>query len=119
MATRLTYEQTMAWGAQQWSDVTDRIRSAGLGRAEFTQTGGMCAAIVAGLEDGYYLLVTDAEDTLSWDRASHQGWYVGLYPPENEVSSEPITYLEDPDGSTDKLLELIRTVLRDGASAAR
>lgn len=118
MAARHTYEQTMAWGAQQWADVTGRIRSEGLGLAEFTQTGGMCAAITVCLEGGYHLLVTDAEDTLSWDRDAHQGWYVGLYPPENHNSSEPIAYLQDSDGGTDKLLDLIQTVLRN-ASADR
>lgn len=109
----------MAWGAREWANVTARIRREGLGQAEFTQTGGMCAAIIVGLEDGYYLLITDAEDTLSWERAAHQGWYVGLYPPENEDSSEPIAYLEHPDGDTDILISLIREVLRTGAGGSR
>lgn len=119
MARQLSYEETMAWGAREWSDVTERIRREGLGQAEFTQTGGMCAAIVVGLEDGYYLLLTDAEDTLSWERDAHDGWYVGLYPPETEDCSEPIAYVEHPDGDTDTLIRLIRDVLREGASAQR
>jgi len=32
----------------------------------FTQTGGMCAALEGTLEAGQHLLITDAEDSLSW-----------------------------------------------------
>ena len=73
----MTYEETMEWGAAQYADVTAALASAGL-PAEFTQTGGMCAALVVQLEAGHYLLLTDAEDTLSWNRFEHSGWWVGL-----------------------------------------
>ena len=36
------------------------------------------------LEAGFTLLVTDAEDTLSWERAEHAGWWVGMYAPGDE-----------------------------------
>lgn len=58
---RMTYEETMAWGACQYRDVTEALAQAGL-RAEFTQTGGMCAAIEVPLDGGHYLLLTDFEE---------------------------------------------------------
>lgn len=84
--------------------------------AEFTQTGGMCAALRVALPDGRYLLICDAEDPLSWDREEHAGWSVGLYPPEESVppeqwTGEPVALVQDPDGSLCALLPLIRRVL--------
>jgi len=78
---RMTYEETMAWGAEQYRDVLDALAEVGLD-GEFTQTGGMCAALQVTLDGGYYLLFTDQEDTLSWSRVEHEGWYVGLFEPE-------------------------------------
>ena len=68
----------MAWGAEQYADVLAALEEEGL-PAIFTQTGGMCAAIEVQLETGRTLLVTDAEDTLAWAWAEHEGWAVGLY----------------------------------------
>ena len=48
----------------------------------FTQTGGMCVALEVVLDGGRTLLITDAADTLAWDRTEHRGWGVGLYPPD-------------------------------------
>lgn len=109
---RMTYEQTMAWGAKQYMDVLDALAEVGLG-GEFTQTGGMCAALQVILDGGHYLLFTDLEDTLSWDRREHEGWYVGLF--ENEerrVVDGPVRWLLDPDGSPEKAVELAVRVLR-------
>ncbi len=90
----LTYDETMAWGAAQYADVTGAMGADGL-RAEFTQTGGMCAAIEAVLDGGFYLLVTDAEDTLPWDRSSHRGLWVGLYPPHESDEQGPTRWASE------------------------
>ncbi len=38
---------------------------------QFTQTGGMCAALEVTLDNGAHLFVTDADDSLAWDRTRH------------------------------------------------
>ena len=68
-----------------YQDVLDRLAAAGL-PAAFTQTGGMCAALEVQLETGHTLLITDADDTLAWDRREHEGWRVGLFPPGDEYA---------------------------------
>lgn len=113
---RMTYDQTMAWGSDQYRDVLDSLGEAGL-PAEFTQTGGMCAALTAALDGGHYLLFTDLEDTLSWDRAQHDGWYVGLYEPEERRTADgPLRWLDDPNGSPEAAVHLARRLIR-GESA--
>lgn len=77
----LDYPTTMKIGQSRYQDVLDLLQAQGLG-ATFTQTGGMCAALEVLLDSGHTLLVTDAEDTLAWDREEHRGWGVGLYPPD-------------------------------------
>jgi hypothetical protein len=109
---RMTYDETMAWGAQQYQDVLDALAEVGLD-GEFTQTGGMCAALQVTLDGGYYLLFTDKEDTLAWSRVEHEGWYVGLFEPEERRKGDgPIRYLLDPDGSSANAVELAVRVLR-------
>lgn len=109
---RMTYEQTMAFGAEQYRDVLDALASAGL-PAVFIQTGGMNAALEVSLDGGAYLLLTDLEDTLSWNRDDHAGWYVGLYEAEEKRTVDgPLRWLEHHDGSADKAVELARRVLR-------
>jgi hypothetical protein len=109
---RMTYEQTMAYGAEQYRDVLHALAASGL-PAEFIQTGGMCAAIEVALDSGSYLLLTDLEDTLSWERSQHAGWFVGLYEPEERRTVDgPLRCLEDDDGSSAKAVELARRVLR-------
>lgn len=111
----MTYEQTMA-GTEQYRDVLHALNSVGL-PAGFVQTGGMCAAIEVGLEGGSYLLLTDLEDTLSWKRSEHVGWFVGLYEPEERQTVDgPLRWLADDDGSPAKAVELAQRVLR-GAPA--
>lgn len=110
--TRMSYEETMAWGARQYLDVLDALAAVGLD-GEFTQTGGMCAALQVTLDGGFYLLFTDQDDTLAWSRMEHDGWCVGLYePPERETSDGPIRYLRDPDGTCGKAIELAIRVLK-------
>lgn len=107
--TTMTYDETMAWGADQYADVLAALAAAGLA-GEFTQTGGMCAALLVPLEAGYHLLITDAEDTLSWARADHAGWWAGLY--TNVEGDGPIRWDQTEDGGLSALLPLIDLVLR-------
>ncbi len=105
----MSYDETMAWGADQYSDVLKRLNDEGL-PASFTQTGGMCAAIEVQLETGRTLLITDAEDNLSWARAEHEGWWVGLYEP-GEHSNGPLAYKQVESGDTEALLALVADVM--------
>jgi len=101
----------MALGAAQYRDVLDALATAGLS-AEFIQTGGMCAAIEVLLDGGHYLLLTDLEDTLPWDRQDHTGWCVGIYAPEDCRTSDGASrQLEDSDGSPNKAVELAQRLL--------
>lgn len=109
---RMSYNETMDWGARQYRDVLDALAEVGLD-GEFTQTGGMCAALQVTLDGGYYLLFTDQEDTLSWSRVEHEGWYVGLFEPEERRKVDgPVRYLLDPDGSPVMAVELAQRVLK-------
>lgn len=107
----LDYDTTMRAGADRYADVIALLRGRGL-PAVFTQTGGMCAAIEAQLE-GAVLLVTDAEDSLAWDRDEHRGWGVGLYA-DREYGDGPLAFQASEDGSADALPPLLERVLRAG-----
>lgn len=107
----LSYDETMAVGQAEYQDVIDALAAAGLPTA-FTQTGGMNAALEVRLDGGYSLLVTDADDSLSWARREQQGWGVLLYPPEQAYDGEPLASGSATDTSTTTLLELIQQVLR-------
>jgi hypothetical protein len=110
----ITYEAAMALGAARYADVLDALDKAGL-TAVFTQTGGMCAALEITLDNGAHLLVTDAEDTLAWDRAQHAGWGVGLYPRDDEAYDEGhLAYGSTSRSDTAALLEVVREVLHSG-----
>lgn len=108
-ATRMSYGETMAWGAAQYADVLALLSSEGL-PATFTQTGGMCAAIEVQLETGQTLLITDAEDSLSWVRAEQTGWGVGLYE-QGDDSDGATRFSCDEAADASTLLRLIREVL--------
>jgi hypothetical protein len=71
----------MRIGAGRYQDVLAALAAAGL-TGRFTQTGGMNAALKVTLEGGRVLLITDADEALSWDRAEQHGWGVGLYADE-------------------------------------
>ena len=108
----LSYDQTMAAGADQYRDVLGLLAGAGLG-ATFTQTGGMNAALEVLLDGGHTLLITDAEESLSWDRREHHGWGVGLYPPDQaNVGGDCLAFDSTDDGSPSALVELAWQVLR-------
>lgn len=113
MNNRMTYDETMAWGSAQYADVLGALRRAGHGSAQFTQTGGMCAALIIPLEAGHYVLVTDEDDTLSWDRGDHQGWWVGLHADQEmrPDSDGAIREAQTRDSSIPALLGLVDQVM--------
>ncbi len=111
MTAMLGYDTTMTIGAASYQDVLDHLAARGL-RASFTQTGGMNAALEAVLDGGYTVLITDAEDSLAWDRDEHQGWGVGLYPPDQaNTDGECLAFDSTADGSPQALFELVQQVL--------
>ncbi len=108
--SRAGYDEAMAVGAGRYADVIDTLNSAGLPTV-FTQTGGMCAALEVTLENGQHLLITDAEDALSWDRDEHRGWGVGRYVTDSEYDDGPLAFADSADSDTDTLLKLVAEVL--------
>ena len=112
----LTYEQTMALGQAQYQDVIDALSGAGLPTV-FTQTGGMNAALEVRLDGGHTLLVTDAEDSLSWARAEQQGWGVGLYAPEHAYDGECRAWTSTTANSVQALRSCIEKVLRSAVGS--
>lgn len=106
----MSYEDTMRAGARAYADVLAALNAAGF-PASFTQTGGMCAALEIQLEAGHTILVTDAEDTLSWSRAEHCGWGVGLYPPGDDWD-EPLAYVQVDASDAPALLAAVHQVLQ-------
>lgn len=115
----LSYEQTMTMGAESYRDVLALLASAGL-PATFTQTGGMNAALEVLLDSGHTLLITDEEDSLSWDREEHRGWGVGLYPPDQaNTDGECLAFDSTSDGAAEALPELAFQVLRTFTQRSR
>lgn len=93
------YTDAMRDGAEQYRDITDLLAAHGHA-AYFTQTGGMCAALVIPRPDGGEILITDEEDTLSWNRADHQGWAVGIY----DAARDDLAYITTKDSTPEALL---------------
>lgn len=119
MSEVLTYSATLAAGADRYRDVLDVLGEAGLDAA-FTQTGGMNAALEVQLDGGHTLLVTDAEDSLSWDRGQQQGWGVGLYPPDQaNTDGDCLVFDSTADSSPQALVQLARAVLAEYALSRR
>jgi hypothetical protein len=107
---RATFDQEMAAGASRYADVIAALNTAGLPTV-FTQTGGMNAALEVTLETGQHLLITDAEDSLSWNRDHQRGWGVGLYSNESEYDDGPLAFGDSDDCSIETLLVLAGEVL--------
>lgn len=61
-----------------YADVFDALRKIGL-EPSIAQTGGMCMTIHCSLGDGYYLWLTNRDDTLSFERRLEDGWTLGVY----------------------------------------
>lgn len=108
--TRSRYEATMAGGAAEYADVLRALKALGV-HACFTQTGGMNAAIEAHVDGGAYLLITDAEDSLAWERSEHVGWGVGVYP--DEESQEQLAFRSTDSSDLLALMTLVTEVLRE------
>lgn len=107
----LSFDATMEIGAARYEDVLAQLAVAGL-RATFTQTGGMNAALEVLLDSGHTLLVTDAEDSLAWERDEHRGWGVGLYPPEQaDDAGECLAFDSTADGTAAALPPLAFRVI--------
>ena len=113
----MSYEATMQAGAEQYADVLAHLTAQGLPTL-FTQTGGMCAALQAQLDNGQTLLITDEDDSLSWDRREQRGWAVGRYGRDEEACEPPLAFGSSPDRSLAALDALIREVLRPRRAAA-
>jgi hypothetical protein len=97
-----------------YQDVFDAIRSMGV-KAEMTQTGGMCLAISIDAGRGYYMLLTNSGDVLSWGRREDDGWMLGVYDGSNYYSDgEPLPlfggedYLENGTKSAETARELVK-----------
>jgi len=103
-------DEAMAVGTDRYADVIAALEAAGLPTV-FTQTGGMCAALEVTLEAGQHLLITDAEDSLSWEREEQRGWGVGRYVTDSEYDDGPLVFLDSTNTDTDTLLSLVRAVL--------
>lgn len=104
-------QAAMDLGTERYRDVIDALNAQGL-PTTFTQTGGMNAALEVLLETGQYLLVTDAGDSLSWDRDAQHGWGVGLYRGGSEGDGGPQRFADDEEStSLEALVGLVRTVL--------
>ncbi|MDK3255266.1 hypothetical protein [Blastococcus capsensis] len=111
----MSYEQTMAVGQAQYQDAIDALCAANL-PTTFTQTGGMNAALQVSLDGGWSLLLTDAQDSLSWSRAEQQGWGVGLYAPQHAFDGECRAWISTPENSLTALRACIDAVLRSAVS---
>ncbi|RJK92524.1 hypothetical protein [Vallicoccus soli] len=98
-------------GQDGYRDVIDALNTLGLPTA-FTQTGGSHAALEVRLDDGHTLLVTDEEESLSWDRDEHAGWGVGLYRPGSEYDDGPLAFHSTAGSSLQALLLVVEQLLR-------
>jgi len=103
-------DDAMAIGAARYADIIATLNGAGLPTV-FTQTGGMCAALEVSLDNGQHLLITDAEDSLSWERAEQRGWGVGRYVTDSEYDDGPLAFADSEDIGSNTLLRLVREVL--------
>lgn len=115
----LSYDNTMAIGQARYQDVLDLLAASGLG-ATFAQTGGMNAALEVLLDGGYTLLITDAEDSLSWEREEHAGWGVGSTPrTQANTAGDCLSFDSSDDGEPAALVPLVRAVLDEYVRSRR
>jgi len=92
-------DEAMAVGTARYADVIAAHGAAGLPRV-FTQTGGLSAALEVTLETGQHLLITDAEDSLSWVRGVERGWGVGRYVTDSEYDDGPLMFCDSANTDT-------------------
>lgn len=100
----------MAEGTARYADAIGALSVAGL-PTEFITTGGNNAALEVILDNGAHLLVSNCDDSLSWDRDQQQGWGVGLYRRGSEGDDGPMRWAESEETDTTTLLSLVRQVL--------
>lgn len=83
-------------------------------------TGGGCMALIAELEGGAEIVVTDSEDTLSsWDaraaakvQGTTYGYAVGVYAGEDGHCGEAVVYVSGPRAETPEgVVALVRHAL--------
>lgn len=86
---RCWYHSTLDSAAATYEDVLTALKTAGFS-AYMTQTGGMCLAIEIKYSEEYYMLLTDSEDALSFDREESQGWGLGVYSNSEDSDFTPI-----------------------------
>jgi hypothetical protein len=90
----LDYPTTMKIGAERDAKPEIGALCSRAGQSTSTQSGGMNSAREVVLQAGCTVLITDADDSLSWDRAEQQGRGVGFY-----VDPEPFRQPERYDGT--------------------
>jgi hypothetical protein len=108
---RTTYDNNMHDIGTTYRDVIEAVRTV-LPGAFMTQTGGMNAAIEAPIEGGW-VWITDAYESLSWDRETREGWGVNLYIGDYDADPNYVRGDLTMDDSTDGLLTLLRAVVYD------
>lgn len=105
----MSTQAAMDVGAARYQDAIEELHSLRL-PAGFTQTGGMCAALEVRLERGY-LLITDIDDSLPWQREELRGWGVGYYL-SDDVSEGPEEFEETEEVTTEALAVTVTRCLR-------
>lgn len=112
------YTDAMERASEIWSDVIGALVAAGFVDAEVIQTGGMCLAIsvpLPGVERTAYALITDYEEILPWDRSTHEGYTVCVYPGEcgDDITDEFDTvYVEQNTDPAPMIAALLAYVQR-------
>lgn len=103
-----SFEREMQRAANEYADVLRALTDRGH-KIEFTQTGGMCFAIMVALDEATYALITDREEPLAAFRSHHRGWSIGTY--EVQDSSDAVRLESTDDSTLDGLLILGASVL--------
>lgn len=84
------YADNLSAAATTYADVLAALRGVGVA-AKMATTGGGCLAIEWATPDGGYMLLTDEEDVLSYERAESDGWALGQYDEEGDSIGEVLT----------------------------
>lgn len=114
-----SWDAAVEAGRNQYRDILDLLATAGL-PAEFVDTGGGYAVLEVELPGGRALWITDgAGEGLSWRRADHKGWTVGLRPAPEEDNGTELALLEETDGSAEALMRLTYRLLRGSRGEGR
>lgn len=118
-AWRTAYNAEIRSYADVYADVIAALAAAGFA-ASIDQTGGMCMALRFALPDGFGML-TDRDDTLSYDREEWDGWYFAVYAGDDQSDDfdpEPIACECHEVKSAVTAVDLVRSVLAEFAGGA-